>query len=66
MSLFALADDGQRTPIEVADCDGQPVLRLRRGASITDRLVRELNELVDREGPPIERRGGRPVIIVVA
>ena len=65
MPLFEVADDHQATPLEVGERDGRPILRLRRGAEVTDELVAELNELI---GPQRDDRAApqhRPVVVLV-
>lgn len=44
LRLFEICD--QPRPLAVADREGQPVLRLQRGARVTDQLVEELNQLI--------------------
>lgn len=57
MTLFELGNESQHTPIELEDgYDGQPVLRLRPGATITAGLLRELNDLL----------GANPLTLVAA
>lgn len=51
MSLFEIADDEQSTPVEVADHNGRPSLRLRRGTPITAALLNELNDLIGTDTP---------------
>lgn len=63
MALFELAADDQGAPVEVGDRDGQPVVRLRRDATVTAALVAELNELLDEQPAAVVARP--PVVVVV-
>lgn len=56
--LFELAQNAQRTAVEVGDRDGHPVLCLRNGATITPELVEELNQLLADYTPPPPRLPG--------